>query len=68
MPSVSGFTFPQTEAVAMTVKATKPKAKPAGRKAEPLDPAQQRRRYEELSLEHRVFGKSVTHKPRSPAH
>lgn len=52
----------------MTDTATKPKAKPPGKKVEPLDPAEQRRRFEDLSRElgtdkgetlDRVFGKIV---------
>lgn len=52
---------------------SKPKPKPAGKKAEPLSPAEQRRRFEELSRElgtdqgetlDRVFGKIVPVKVR----
>lgn len=55
----------------MTETAMKPKAKPPGKKVEPLDPTEQRRRFEELSCElgtdngetlDRVFGKIVSAK------
>ena len=60
----------------MTETATKPKAKPPGKKAEPLTPDEQKRRFAELCEElgtdqgetlDRVFGKIVPPKPRSPA-
>lgn len=60
----------------MTETATKPKAKPSGKKVEPLDPAEQRRRFEELSRElgtdngetlDQVFGKIVPPKTKKGA-
>lgn len=58
----------------MPIDVAKPKPKPAGKKAEPLTPAEQRRRFEELSRElgtdggetlDRVFGKIVPAKKAS---
>lgn len=58
----------------MTQTATQSKAKPSGKKAEPLSPAEQRRRFDELSRElgtdngetlDRVFGKIVPPKTKA---
>ena len=52
----------------MSTNTAKPKPRPTGKKAEPLTPAEQRRRFDELSRElgadqgetlDRVFGKIV---------
>ncbi|KQT55406.1 hypothetical protein ASG52_24695 [Methylobacterium sp. Leaf456] len=60
----------------MTDTVTKPKAKPPGNKVERLDPAEQRRRFEELSRElgtdngetlDRVFGKIAPPKNKKAA-